>query len=271
MTDNFSLFDQAVTEYEKTDTNKTNQTQIKCKHEHILTDNGTKICEDCGEEITREINFDKEWRYYGASDTKHNTDPNRCHIRKSDERSIYKDVEGMGFSDKILAKANEIYTQSTNGKIYRGNSRKSIVFASIFHAYIELENPQSCDNLLGIFGLERKIGLRGLKHVNLNAPKEVMLKVNYITPENLIKEIMNKFEASNDQIEEVIELYKKVKNKSSIINRSRPQSVASGLVRYYILIKNKNISMHEFKQQVNLSELTINRICKEITTILQEK
>ena len=173
----------------------------------------------------------------------------------------------MGFSDKILAKANEIYTQSTNGKIYRGNS-KIIVFASVFHAYKELENPQSCDNLLGIFGLERKVGLRGLKHVNLNAPKQVMLKVNYITPENLIKEIMNKFDASQDQIDEVIELYKKIKNKSSIINRSRPQSVASGLVRYYILIKNKNISM-QFKQKVNLSELTINRICKEITTILQ--
>ena len=99
----------------------------------------------------------------------------------------------------------------------------------------------------------------------------IILKVNYITPENLIKEIMNKFDASEDQIDDVIQLYKKIKNKSSIINRSRPQSVASGLVRYYILIKNKNISMHEFKQKVNLSELTINRICKEITTILETK
>ena len=42
MTDNFSLFDQAVTEYEKTDRNKIHETQIKCKHEHILTDNGLK-------------------------------------------------------------------------------------------------------------------------------------------------------------------------------------------------------------------------------------
>ena len=269
MTDNFSLFDQAVTEYEKTDTNKTNQTQIKCKHEHILTDNGTKICEDCGEEITREINFDKEWRYYGASDTKHNTDPNRCHIRKSDERSIYKDVEGMGFSDKILTKANELYVQVTKGKIYRGNSRKAVVFACIFHTYKSVGTPQSCDSLISIFNLQRKTGLQGLKYVNLNAPKDSYIHMSCITPENLIEEIMNKFEAEKYQIDEVIKLYEKIRNKSSTLNRSRPQSVASGLVRYYILKNKKNISLTEFKNKVNLSELTINRICKEITKILE--
>ena len=59
-----------------------------------------------------------------------------------------------------------------------------------------------------------------------------------------------------------------IKNKSSILNRSRHQSVASGIVRYYILITGKNISMQDFKSKVNLSELTINRIVKEIARIL---
>ena len=41
----------------------------------------------------------------------------------------------MGFSDKIISKANKLYDEVTSGNIYRGNSRKAIVFACIFHAY----------------------------------------------------------------------------------------------------------------------------------------
>ena len=53
------------------------------------------------------------------------------------------------------------------------------------------------------------------------------------------------------------------------MNRSRPQSIASGLVRYYILLRKKDISMDEFRVKVDLSELTIIRIVKEIARILE--
>ena len=62
---------------------------------------------------------------------------------------------------------------------------------------------------------------------------------------------MEKFDAAEQQIDEVNILYSKIHNKSSILNRSRPQSVASGLVRYYILLKGKDISIKEFKQKLS--------------------
>ena len=79
---------------------------------------------------------------------------------------------------------------------------------------------------------------------------------------------MDKFNANQTQKEEAIAVYQKVKNKSSLLNRSRPQSVASGIVRYYIVQKNKDISMDFFKSRVNLSELTITRIVNEIENLL---
>jgi hypothetical protein len=79
---------------------------------------------------------------------------------------------------------------------------------------------------------------------------------------------MDKFYATKEQKDEILELYKQIENKSSLLNRSRPQSVASGIVRYYILKTNKNVPMNIFKTKVNLSELTINRIVKEIEKIL---
>ena len=280
--DNFEILNQVISECESNQTceikkkdenfgkiDENNRTKQECKHS-IKIDGGVRVCELCGFEFEREIDNSKEWRYYGAADTRHNGDPSRCHMRKPVERTINKDVENMNFSDKIIEKASQIYDSVSGGKIYRGNSRKAIIFACIFHAYKLDKNPQSCENLIEIFSLDRKIALRGLKAVNLKTEKTSELKSTYITPEHLITDIMLKFHATQAQIDEVIAIYNQIHNKSSILNRSRPQSVAAGIVRYYIIINHKDISMTDFRAKVKLSELTINRIVKEITNLLQK-
>ena len=85
--------------------------------------------------MEKSIYQDKEWRYYGQADNKRLSDPNRVHLRKIEDKNIFKDVENMGFSDKIVYIANQIYLQVTNGQIFRGNSRKSVIFACIFHSF----------------------------------------------------------------------------------------------------------------------------------------
>lgn len=235
----------------------TNEEQ--CKHTNWLMESSNRVCEECGIVIVKEDD---------AHIAKYNTDPKRCHARRNEDKGIYKDVEKLGFSDKIVSIANVLYEQVTAGKIYRGNSRKGIVFACIFHAYKINNNPQSCEQLIDIFGIERKIGLKGLKFVNLNSPKDSKFREFQISTEDIISEIMDKFNANDTQKQEAIEIYQKVRNKSSLLNRSRPQSVASGVVRYYIVQNNKDISMDFFKSRVNLSELTITRVVNEIENLL---
>jgi transcription initiation factor TFIIIB Brf1 subunit/transcription initiation factor TFIIB len=290
----FDLFNQALNEYEKTtiptyttysdseeflnssehrlssEDNKDIEKNIECSHINTANEKGVDVCMDCGEEITKNIENTKEWRYYGQSDSRHSSDPNRVQIRKSEERNIFKDVENMGFSDKIVSEANKIYFQVTLGQIFRGNSRKSIVFACIFHAYKLSGKPQSHEKLINVFNLNRKTGLKGLKHVNLHAPKDSSIRTTYITPINLVEEIMEKFSATPEQKKEVVDLYHQIKNKSSLLNRSRPQSVASALVFYWICKKQKDITLKQFAKKVFLSELTINKKAKEISEVLGE-
>lgn len=271
MTNEFELFEQALATYEKEKEGKTENCENNygiCYHNNIINENGIISCVECGEEIRHSINHEKEWRYYGASDSKRNTDPNRVQLRKVEERNIVKDVENMGFSDTIIGKADELYKQVTKGQIYRGNSRKAIVFACIFHAYKLAGNHQTPENLIKLFGLDRKNGLKGLKIVNVNAPKDSQIHTSYITPEHLVNDIMDKFKATPTQKSEVIELYVKIKNKSSKLNRSRPQSVAASLTYYWILKKNINISIKDFAKKVDLSELTINKNTKEVALVL---
>lgn len=272
----FTLFKKALQEYEKTKASDEDSSSEEgpennnhsCCHENVVTEKGVSVCVDCGEEIQRKISHDKEWRYYGNHDTKHVSDPNRVQMRKTEERSIFKDVENLGFSENVIAKADKIYAQVTKGKIFRGNSRKSIVFACIFHAYKMCGKPQPHEKLIRIFGIERKTGLRGLKHVNIYAPRNSKIRTTYITPINLVDEIMERFSASKEQKQEVIDLYNKIKNKSSRLNRSRPQSVASGIVYYWIRLKGKDITLQNFCKRVPLSDLTVSKVAKEIAEVL---
>jgi len=261
-------FDKLNIESESEDIYSSEELDFECQHLNINSEKGVDVCTDCGEEISKQIQNSKEWRYYGQTDTRHSSDPNRVQMRKSDERSIYKDVENMGFSEKIISEANKIYFQVTHGQIFRGNSRKAIVFACIFHAYKLSGKPQSHEKLITVFNLNRKTGLKGLKHVNLYAPKKSTIRTTYITPINLIEEIMEKFLATPEQKVEVINLYNQIKNKSSRLNRSRPQSVGAGLVYYWICSKKKDISIKQFTKKVDLSELTVNKIAKEISDVL---
>jgi transcription initiation factor TFIIIB Brf1 subunit/transcription initiation factor TFIIB len=241
-----------------------------CQHLFIINESGTLLCNDCGTELSKVMSYEKDWRYYGSDDTRKNSDPNRCHIRKMEDKSIFKDVENFGFSDKIVNSANDIYTQVTKGKIYRGNSRKAIIFGCIFHSIKLNGKSYTCENLREIFKLDRKIILKGLKHVNLNAPKESQIRSKVNSSKDLVDEYIQKFDMTDEDKTEIFELYQKIKNKSSMINRSRPQSVTSSLIYYYICKKKgfNNVNIKDFVKKVNLSELTINKISKEIYKII---
>ena len=270
----FALFDQALVEYKNIvaidddSSDESGHESCHCCHSELVTENGVVSCLECGEEIRRTITHEKEWRYYGAADSKRSADPNRVQMRKSEERNIHKDVETMGFSETIVTKADELYTQVSKGQIYRGNSRKAIVFACIFHAYKMSDKHQTPENLIKLFGLNRKNGLKGLKIVNVNAPKDSLIHTTFITPVHLIHDIMDKFKATPAQKEEVIGFYDRIKNRSSKLNRSRPQSVAASLTYYWICTKKMDISLKDFSKKADLSELTIQKNAKEVAMVL---
>ncbi len=269
MLSDFDILEKALKEISSdSDISNLSSEEEECQHLEIVEERGIKSCVHCGQEVGSKVVYGKEWRYYGNDDTKHSSDPTRCQARKCEEKTIYKDLENMGFSDKVIGLANDIYQQVTKDKIYRGNSRKGIIFACIFHAYKIMGKPQSCDSLQSVFKLDRKIILKGMKHVNLFAPKNSEVRTTYITPVEIVDEIMEKLNANTAQKAEVVALYNEVQNKSSVLNRSKPQSVAAGLVYYYITKNKKEVDIKNYTKLVNLSELTINKIMKEIEKIL---
>jgi len=244
-----------------------------CTHEDIINERGMSICSSCGEEIDQKLVFDKEYRYNAPSEMKNVIDPNIVHMQNQDQKGIFSDVEGLGFPDKIIREANRLYLKVSENKdvgtkIFRGNTRRSIVCACIFYAYKNLNMPMSHTNLVGIFQITNKAGLNGLKTVKLSISDKSIIQNTYITPFDLIEEIMNKFSATKEQKDEAKVIYSKIQNRSSDLNRSRPLSVAAGLVYYWNLLKGRKIPLKDYAEKVGLSELTITKVNKQINIIL---
>jgi hypothetical protein len=264
MTD-FSIFDSMVTEYNKDSSSDEEKTDQGCKHEDICLEGGLQICTKCGEIIDRPILHEKDWCFYAGN---RRSDPNRVHARKVEEKTISKDVVGMNFSDNIISMANDIYMEVTKGQIYRGGSRKAIIFACIFHAYKLSGNHQTPDNLITSFGLTRKAGLKGMKIVNVNLPKDSKIHQTKISPSHIICDIMSKFLSTTEQQDEVCKIYESIFNRSSKLNRARPQSVASAVIYYWICLNSVKITLAEFASITNLSELTIKKNKNEVERVI---
>ena len=89
----FNLFDEAFKNYEKNNTKIDTMIETKkCTHNDLHIDNGITYCINCGEQIE---NDNKDIRCE-ENDSFYMMDPNRCQIRKVEDRSIFKDVENMG-------------------------------------------------------------------------------------------------------------------------------------------------------------------------------
>ena len=233
-----------------------------CLHNNINKERDVEVCVDCGLEISKTINLDAEWHYYGDTDV----DPSRCHLRKCEEKTIYKDIEKFDFPYTIKEGANTSYMQITNGKIRRANFRKCLISACIFKEYQNQGIIVNPEEIRDKFSLSKKEFSKGLIHYNLH--KKDKNPPTYISPTSFIPRIMTKFNTNEYHINKVNELYEKIKDKSKLLNRSNPQSVISGLIFYYFKLIGGNINSLKFSKIVNLSDITVTKISKNISEIL---
>ena len=240
-----------------------------CIHEETVYDSNIQICVNCGLKISEDFYFNPEWRYYGDNDNKNSSDPNRCQYRKIPDKGIKKDLEKIGFPSNVINIADTLYIQITNGDIKRSNLRKGIMFACVFQAYKDLSNPQTPDSLKKKFdNITKKNISKGLTYFCLRSE---IKKKEYITAEHFIPKICENFNIKDEHIHNLLQLYKKIESKSSILNRSNPQSVSSALVFYYLKKLNVDISAFEFGEFVKLSEVTILNKANEIDEILNNE
>jgi transcription initiation factor TFIIIB Brf1 subunit/transcription initiation factor TFIIB len=241
----------------------------QCRHKNKRDETDGLVCVDCGEHFEHNISQEKEWRFYGSSDSRSSSNPSRCHMRKGDDKSIYNDVVNMGFPPHIIKEADDLYRKVTKGNIHRGQTRKSLIFNCVFYAYKRVGKPQSPESIAIHFNLKKKTMSTGrkilLEYLRKSTDKYIP---TYTTPINLVPNIMKNLRAGPEHLEPITKIYDQVKDRSTLLKRSNPQSTAAGLVYYYCRSIGKKIVKKEFSATVCLSDITITKIAREISQIL---
>ena len=240
-----------------------------CMHSQHVVEHGIAMCFDCGSELSDRVEVSQpgDRPFFGLG---HTADPTHCKSRKPSDRTIFGDVHTMDIDGPIVQTANNMYLSACKNKVHRGTYRRAIIFACVFHAYKAHGVPRSYESLIDMFEINRTKALKGLKFMNEHAPTNSPIRTRYITPADLIREFMEFFHARPEEQQSVMRVYDQVHNRSAMLNRSRPQSVAAGIIWFYVKNSGKRISMRDFTRKVKLSELTVNKIAKEVKRILQQ-
>ncbi len=239
-----------------------------CSHSQITRDGSNVYCLSCGIELYEELSHEQEWRYFGSDTNKTNTqDSSRCQYYKTAEKGIEKELEKLGFAPDICVLANQLFMMITGVQIKKSELRKGLIFAVVHQAYMMKGQPKTTDELRKkFFGLTDRFMSQGLRFYKLRCPR-THLNQEEITAEHYIPKIMEKFNAKEEHISKVIELYKKVKE-SPELNRTNPSATAKALVYYYLRRKGCDVSIHTYQKIIELSASSIARLASEINRVL---
>lgn len=245
----------------------------ECMHEStIKTENSIIVCKDCGLNLEEDSLVDNENVYYGASDTRYSSNPTRHHYRKEIERTLYADLEKLGFPKEIIERANDYYKEIIKNNIYRAKNRSAIIFGCVFRVYKDINEPRTPNDLATIFKINKKIMSKGLKIFSSVFPD---IPQKEISPVDLIPKLLNDLGVNKSiasiYYDDIILIYNFVEKRSILFKQSNPQSVAAGIVYCYLKLKKIDITKKDYSKIVKLTDITFTKIAKNTGEIIGQK
>ncbi len=224
--------------------------------EHLTTDvcSGGIVCLDCGLVINKlDYSFDK-------------TDGNsRCQHRSAQTRGI-DDVflrSGLEIDCKTKDQVDKLYRAVVRREKVRSASRDALVAICYRFHLFKNGDCRPLSDMGKIFGVRRKYLSASLTKYYKVFPQD---RVLYARPSDLVKRTLDLQGMDHIHLEPIQRMCHLVQNKSKKLNRSTPQSIASAMVFIYMkrhapqYVTNRK----EFARAVFLSEITIDKIVKEI-------
>lgn len=239
-----------------------------CVHENTIFINDSEVCTECG--VVKDT-VDKDIKYFFSTE-KHVKDPSRCHRRKSDQRTIFKDVETMDFPETIVQSANKKYQVIIKDNIYRGAKRKAIIVACLYYAYLDHNESRTTEDISRKFNIKKKSVKEGLQKYCECFPEAA---TQYIDAKHLIRQVMIRVNINFSHLRRINKLCDYLENRSALLNRSNPQSVAAAIVYLYLCLNPEykeqlGLKKDTFATEVNLSDITISKLSREIQKIIKD-
>lgn len=188
------------------------------------------------------------------------------HIVKPKDRSILDELKKYPLPEDIIERADVIY-KSMKKQTSRGAVRKKLFFYCVYNAYVELKiNVDPRELGKKIFGLtdgdikKSYTKFSGIS-TGYNPPS-----VNF-TAKDHISDFVKALSLSEELETEVMELCDSIYSKDSRLKEMNSQTVASGIFKYFLLIKAIPIEKEKLVEITGRSTVTIDIMFKRVSII----
>ena len=190
--------------------------------------------------------------------------------QKVDPYSLKKEITKLGlidyFNEDLINEADNLFNlvRQSLSKCIRGEKRRAVIFACIYYSGKKVGEYKTPYNLMKTFSLTTPITIstcrKGMKIV-----ESVFDVIPTITIEDIIYDIIVRNFIQSNQVDEVMELYTKIRNKSSLLNNTLPKTLAAALIKVWSIRKGlSEINLNDY-----VHEVTIRKVVEEIERILE--
>lgn len=235
-----------------------------CSHHNIVNDEYGSTCVDCS------VHFNKG---FCSSDFTLNYNGPSVNLLKT-KSSIVTTLENeFGIKDpKTIQLTEKIFKNASQNKMVKGTNKRSILCASLFYAYFYLKNPKDFKEILNLFNLTHKNGMKGLKMCQISLQecpiKEVKVKdqIHSFSSSHTqkLKELIKKYNISlnhYDAIEKIIVEGHLKKNK--LLN-DRINNLWISCIFFWIIKINPYMDPEEFVS-INSDYTTLSQLKSDLT------
>ena len=228
-----------------------------CCHEWCPVDHGRVFCSICGAQNDT------------VEDENH---PQSCDApaASGSVKSIIPELLALKFPRRVCEIADSLFRTVSKGRSYRCRSRRALLCVCVFSAQRNLGIEVDHVRLQTIFNVQNRTMLQGLKKLCFQSRPGLDLSLSgslSTSVREMATLVMQTYNATPEQLGQVVALIDILKNRSSILSRCRPQSLAASIVFFWTRDTSQGIDLHTFAKNVNLSSLTVLKLYTEICTI----
>lgn len=188
------------------------------------------------------------------------------HVINHTERSILPDLKVYPFPDDIKNRADVIYNKMRY-QVRRGKIRSQMLFFCVYYAHVELKrdvNPIPLGSQFGLTPGEIQ------KCDSLFSPLQTGYKPppTNASPLGYFSDYLTGMDLSEDLLDDITRTASDILHKDPTLNQENPQTVAAGLLRYYMVARGiTSEDPVKINRVTSRSNVTIDGMFRRICTI----
>ena len=181
-----------------------------------------------------------------------------------------------GIPKLIIDDAMRYHKKISEAKTFRGLNRDGIIAASIYISARVNRFPRTAKEIATIFHLDSTAATKGCKNaisiineLECDLANTDKTSLCHTTPASFIDRYCSKLNI-NDELTRVCQFVAIRIQRNSLIPENTPHSIAAGIVYFVSQICNVSVSKRAVSNVSEISEVTINKCYKKLTSMTED-